>query len=128
MKKRSSSSLRKKKPKNKFETEIWEYYNKEWAYEPERIKYVQPAVNRVYVPDFKTPKDIYVECKGYWKYDDRRKHLLIRQQYPTKRIVLIFYNSRSKITKNSKTTYGDRCDEHGLEWYCWRHKKPPKEL
>ena len=43
-------------------------------YEKNKIKFVQPAKNRTYTPDFTLPNGIIVECKGRFLTGDRMKH------------------------------------------------------
>lgn len=73
------------------------------------------------------------ETKGLWEADDRKKHLLIREQYPMLDIRLVFSSSRSKIYKGSPTSYGEWCEKHSilfadklipLEWL----KEPKREV
>jgi hypothetical protein len=88
-------------------------------YEAEKIKYIQPAVNRTYTPDFclkgKT-KDIYVETKGRFIMADRKKHQTIKKQMPDLDIRFVFNNSNSKIYKGSKTTYADWCTKNDFKY------------
>jgi predicted nuclease of restriction endonuclease-like RecB superfamily len=94
----------------------------------EIIHYVIPETPARYFPDFIfTKKDgskMYVEIKGVWTLEDRKKHLLLREQYPDKDIRLIFEKPGNKIKKNSKTTYGQWCTKMGLQW---AGKTIPKE-
>jgi len=83
-------------------------------YEQHKIKYTKPATNHVYTPDFRLPNGIYIETKGRFVLSDRQKHLLIKQQQPELDIRFVFQNSKNKIRKGSKTTYGDWCDKHGF--------------
>lgn len=78
------------------------------------IKYVVPAREAKYTPDFVLRNGIIIETKGIWEVDDRKKHLLIREQYPTLDIRLVFSSSKSKIYKGSPTSYGDFCTKHGI--------------
>jgi hypothetical protein len=48
--------------------------------------------------------------------DDRQKHLLIKQQHPEYDIRFVFSNSKSKLNKESKTTYADWCNKHGFQY------------
>jgi len=82
-------------------------------YETEKVKYEVNEV-RTYTPDFKLPNGIIIESKGRFVAADRKKHLLIQKQHKDLDIRFVFSNSRSKITKGSKTTYGDWCDKHGF--------------
>lgn len=83
-------------------------------YEMWRIPYVIPASNHVYTPDVVLPNGIIVELKGLWDSDDRKKHLLIREQYPEIKVRLVFSSSKAKLYKGSKTTYGEWCTKHGI--------------
>jgi hypothetical protein len=78
------------------------------------IKYVVPAREAKYTPDFVLKNGIIVETKGIWEVEDRKKHLLIREQYPDIDIRLVFSSSKSKIYKGSPTSYGDFCTKHGI--------------
>jgi hypothetical protein len=56
--------------------------------------------------------------------EDRKKHLLIREQYPNLDIRFVFTNSKAKINKGSKTTYADWCDKNSFKY---ADKLIPKE-
>lgn len=92
-------------------------------YEERRISYLL-SENRSYKPDFELPNGIIVEAKGQFKPDDRKKHLLIKQQHPDLDIRFVFSNSSDKIRKGSKTSYADWCDKHG---YLYSDKVIPEE-
>ena len=83
-------------------------------YESIKIKYTKPARIATYTPDWLLPNGIIVETKGRFITADRQKHILIKQQYPEKDIRFVFSNSRSRISKLSKTTYADWCRKHGF--------------
>lgn len=85
-------------------------------YETTKIKYLKPAKTSTYTPDFVLPNGIIVETKGRFLTADRQKHLLVKQQYPELDIRFVFSNSRSKISKQSKTTYADWCNKHGFSY------------
>lgn len=90
-----------------------------FEYEPpdKKIVYTIPESVHKYTPDFvlttATGKRIYVETKGIWDSDDRKKHLLIRQQHPSLDIRFVFTRSKARIRKGSKTTYADICNGKG---------------
>ena len=42
--------------------------------------------------------------------------MLVKAQNPTIDIRFVFSNSKNKITKTSKTTYGDWCDKNGIKY------------
>lgn len=87
-----------------------------FQYEEWKIPYVVPASNHTYTPDFLLPNGIFVETKGLWDSDDRKKHLLIREQYPELDIRIVFSSSRAKLYKGSKTSYAEFCEKHGIEF------------
>jgi hypothetical protein len=88
----------------------------EVQYESEKVAYVIPASEHTYNPDFKLPNGIRVETKGRFVLADRKKHLLVKEQNPNLDIRFVFSNSKNKINKKSKTTYGDWCDKHGFKY------------
>lgn len=85
-------------------------------YETTKIKYVQPATNHTYTPDFVLPNGIIVETKGRFVAADRKKHLLIKQQHPDLDIRFVFQRSQNTINKGSKTTYADWAIKHGFKY------------
>jgi len=90
-----------------------------YKYEPKegKLSYTVPASVHSYTPDFyittKSGKEIIIEAKGIWDREDRKKHVLIKQQYPDLDIRFIFSYSKKKIGKTSKTTYADICEGRG---------------
>lgn len=85
-------------------------------YESEKVSYIIPASQHTYNPDFKLPNGIFIETKGRFVAADRKKHLLVKSQHPHLDIRFVFSNSKNKITKNSKTSYGDWCDKNGFKY------------
>jgi hypothetical protein len=85
-------------------------------YEQHIIEYVKPETKHKYHPDFKLPNGIFVETKGRFLTDDRKKHLLIKAQHPELDIRFLFQNSKSKISKGSKTTYADWCIKYSFKF------------
>ena len=103
-------------------------------YEIWKIPYTIPESYHIYTPDFLLPNGIFIETKGLWDSDDRKKHLLIREQYPDIDIRLVFSSSRSKLYKGSKTSYAEWCEKNGimfadklipLEWLKEKSKEVP---
>jgi len=86
-----------------------------FKYEEMKIKYEVHEI-RTYTPDFELPNGIIIESKGRFVAADRKKHLKVKEQYPKLDIRFVFSNSRGKINKGSKTTYGDWCDKHGFTY------------
>ncbi len=87
-----------------------------FEYEQWRIPYVIPASDHHYTPDFLLPNGIFVETKGLWESDDRKKHLLIKEQYPDLDIRFVFTSSRSKLYKGSPTSYAEFCEKRGIKF------------
>lgn len=94
-----------------------------FSYESTRISYEINEV-RKYTPDFILGNGIVVETKGRFVVADRKKHLLIKKQHPHLDIRFVFTNSKAKINKGSKTTYGMWCEKHGFQY---ADKLIPKE-
>ena len=86
------------------------------TFEERVIHYLKPAKKAKYTPDFELPNGIIVETKGRFLTVDRQKHLLVKQQYPELDIRFVFSNSRTRISKQSKTTYADWCEKHGFTY------------
>ena len=84
-------------------------------YEPDRLHFVQPAVARYYVPDFKLGPDNYIEVKGRLTLEDRKKLIWVKEQHPNVVVRLVFGNASNKLTKRSKTTYRDWAKANGFE-------------
>ena len=107
--------------KSGFEAKIAEQLNthkltaKE-LYEKTVIKYIIPARDSRYTVDWTLPNGILIESKGRWTTEDRKKHLLVKQQYPDLDIRIVFQSAKTKISKGSKTTYADFCVKHGIIW------------
>ena len=110
--------------KSKFEEELAKFYKIEDVYETDKLEYI--LTNR-YTPDFSFGKT-YVEAKGYWKPSDRRKMLEVIKQHPDKKFIMFFQDASVKLTKRGKMTYGEWCDKQGIEWFCWKRKKPTKRI
>jgi hypothetical protein len=85
-------------------------------YETEKVAYIIPASEHNYHPDFKLPNGIRVETKGRFVAADRKKHQLVKEQNPNLDIRFVFSNSKNKISKNSKTTYGMWCEKNGFKY------------
>ena len=83
-------------------------------YESTKISY---QTEHFYTPDFFLPnKNIYLEAKGYWRPEDRRKIRTIRKQHPDIDLRMVFQNPYQTISKKSKTTYAQYCERHKILW------------
>lgn len=88
----------------------------DFEYETEVIEYTRPAKKAKYTPDFILPNGIIIETKGRFLTADRQKHLLLKDQRPDLDIRFVFSNSKTKISKQSKTTYGMWCERNGFQY------------
>ena len=87
-----------------------------YSYETEKFKY---TVEKTYTPDFVLPrKRILVEAKGYFTSADRTKTLKSRAGIEAEgwELRFVFQNAGNKLSRRSKTTYGQWCDKHGFVW------------
>jgi hypothetical protein len=85
-------------------------------YEVDVIKYTKPLSLHRYKPDFKLRPNVYVESKGVFDADDRKKHLLIKDQHPDIEIRFVFSRSKAPITKGSNTTLAAWCEKNGFKF------------
>ena len=90
--------------------------NISYLYEKVKIEWVDLAY-RTYTPDFVLDNGIIIETKGMFTAADRRKHLAIKKQHPKLDIRFVFENSRRKLRKGAKSTYGEWCIKYGLLYY-----------
>jgi predicted nuclease of restriction endonuclease-like RecB superfamily len=95
-------------PRNKFEQRIYlQLKNSKvpFKYESEKIPYVLAGH---YIPDFIVHTSlgkIYIEAKGYFRPEAKRKMVAVRRQHPELDIRLIFY-SASKANIRFAERYG----------------------
>ena len=84
-------------------------------YEGLKLKY---KVNKehTYTPDFPVSSTIIIETKGRFLTSDRMKMLMIKEQYPELDIRFVFSNSKSRISKISKTTYAQWCERNNFKY------------
>lgn len=106
--------------KSKFERKIHgdlKEVGVESNYESESISY---TLAKNYRPDFPVIKKdgtyMYLEAKGIFEYEDRRKHIAVKEQHPEKDVRFIFYKDY-KTSKTAKQTYSTWCDKYGFQ-YC----------
>lgn len=85
-------------------------------YESITISYTKPAKPSRYKPDFVLPNGIIIESKGRFLTADRQKHKLIKEQHPTLDIRFVFSNSKTRISKQSKTTYAAWCETNHFKY------------
>jgi hypothetical protein len=95
-----------------------------YTYEKVKLKYIRPASEHIYTPDFVLASGIIVETKGRFLLADRMKHLMVKKHNPELDIRFVFSNSNARISKASKTTYAMWCRKHG---YKFADKTIPQE-
>jgi hypothetical protein len=86
------------------------------AYEKTKLEYIIPESTHVYTPDFEIRSNVFIETKGIFDRDDRKKMLLVKEQHPDVTIYMFFSNSNAKIYKGSKTSYAMWCEKYGFEY------------
>lgn len=110
--------------KSKLEERAWKLLQKEYPnikYEPDKFKYKQPEIERTYTPDFYTgKKNVYIEAKGKLDLETRKKMIWFRDSNPHIRIIFLFQNASNKLTKRSKTTYGEWATANNFDWLDFR--------
>lgn len=112
MSRRSKARVKLYPYKSQFEKDFHDKYP-DLIYETDKIKY---QVEHTYNPDWKVKDSVYIETKGLFKAADRAKHLKIREQHPEITVYLVFQNPNNKLSRVSKTTYGEWADKHGIEY------------
>ena len=84
-----------------------------YEYESKKISYV---IQHHYTPDFILPNHVILECKGYWDAADRRKIKTIKKDNPDIDLRMVFQAPFNTISKKSKTTYAQWCENLGIPW------------
>ena len=91
--------------RSKFEKSVYEALGKlkkSVDYEPQDavIRYVTPSR---YIPDFRLPNGIYIECKGYFDARARGKMRRVRKDNPSLDIRFVFQRANNRITKSKNS-------------------------
>ena len=84
-----------------------------YQYESEKLSYTN---EHNYTPDFVLPNYTYLEAKGYWSPEDRRKILNVKKSNPEIDLRMVFQAPYNTISKKSKTTYAKWCERHDIPW------------
>ena len=88
-----------------------------FKYESERIPYI---LARHYIPDFcitlPSGDILYIECKGYFRPEDKAKLTAVKKLHPTMDIRILFYSENKKSIK--------WCEKNRIPWAI---EKIPKE-
>ena len=86
------------------------------AYETEKLHY---TIEYDYTPDFviqlPNKRKIYIEAKGYWDADDRRKIRNVKNQHPEADIRMLF-QANSKMHRSSPSRYSDYSEKHNIPY------------
>ena len=111
----------KTKYKNLFEANVAKQIKRSkvpFKYESEKIPFV---IASHYKPDFilSTPLGrVYVECKGYFRPDDKRKLVAVKRQHPNLDIRILFYQHRPAYIKwAEKNGFKYAVEKIPREWY-----------
>lgn len=91
-----------------------------YEYESEKVPYILQCS---YTPDFCLVNGVYLETKGLFTPEDRRKILAVKKDNPDMDLRMVFQAPFNKISKKSKTTYAAWCDKHDIKW-CAFHSIP----
>ena len=85
-----------------------------FQYESTKLPYV---LRRNYTPDFSVDGvAVHIEVKGWWPPEDRAKLKAVRLGNPNDVILVILVRPQTKISKTSKTTYAQWCEQWGILW------------
>ena len=84
----------------------------DFEYESIEFEYEVP---HVYVPDFILPNGIIIEAKGRFTQYDRRKMLIVIEEYPEYDIRMLFQADK-RISKKSRTKYSEWCQRYGIKY------------
>ena len=93
--------------------ELLEALKISYEYESTKVPYV---IQHHYCPDFVLPNHVHLETKGYWDPADRRKILAVKKDNPDIDLRMVFQAPYNTISKKSKTTYAQWCENLGIPW------------
>ena len=91
-----------------------------YEYESKKVPYILQCT---YNPDFCLVNGVYLETKGQFTPEDRRKMLAVKAMHPDLDIRMVFQAPYNKIDKRSKTTYAAWCEKNDIKW-CAFHSIP----
>lgn len=108
--------------RNSFERDLYKQLrahqrkNYEVAYESEKLSY---SVPKDYIPDFvltfPSGRKIYIEGKGYFRSEDRRKLVAVRDGNPKIDLRIVFQRDQ-KLSKRHVMTYSQWATREGFKW------------
>jgi len=87
------------------------------AYEPKSFEY-QVSEVRKYTPDFVSEDGkTWYEIKGMFTSGDRKKMVMLKEQYPDINIIMVFQRPFNRLTKSPKSkTYAQWAEWAGFQW------------
>ena len=101
-------------------------------FETEILEFTKPETVHKYHPDFIITnlkgKKIYIETKGRFLLEDRKKQLAIRACHPDKDIRMVFQYPNTKTSKGAKGSYGDWCEKNNVPYSKLNGKIPEEWL
>lgn len=101
--------------KSKFEAQFHKKYPRS-KYEKLKLKYTIPEEVHNYTADFLfEDENTIVETKGKLTIQDRKKMLLLKQQYPQYKWVFCFQKPHAKLYKGGKMSYKEWAINNGFE-------------
>jgi hypothetical protein len=87
------------------------------GYETERLNYV---LSQTYKPDiivtFKDGRKLFIECKGWFRPEDRTKMAAVKLANPELDIRFVFPRN-NRLNKNTETLYSDWCEKHNYPYH-----------
>lgn len=123
MKKRKYTKVKKGQFRSGLEQSVWNKVPKQRKpkvkYEPRRLQYLLP---KTYVPDFVIDDKIYVEVKGYLRYEDQVKMRAVKDSNPYLDIRFVF--AKDNKVASSNMTVSEWCTKYGFRY---AFEKIPKE-
>lgn len=58
-----------------------------WFYEYKKFEIIVDGIESTYTPDFYLPdKELFIEIKGYWRKDAKKKYKVFKETYPNIKI------------------------------------------
>ena len=81
--------------------ELFETLGVIYEYESTKVPYV---IQHNYTPDFCLANGIYLEAKGYWDPESRRKMLAVKKANPELDIRMVFQSPYNTISNSANAT------------------------
>ncbi|AGR48544.1 endonuclease [Anabaena phage A-4L] len=96
-----------------FEQRVHEAIQYQGQYEPKRLEY---RLVKYYTPDILLPNGIYIEAKGLFSAEDKKKMRAIKEQHPKLDIRLIFQRGYGTYAKAAAVKNETWCKKHGFKY------------